>query len=133
VDSASSSWIVDLIRKERHFGVVRCGVLQQLPQPVINLAAHFNLSTDPECYRPVSMGAALEVVERLLHKDLAYGVEIMLAERAAQLAHSFICELDSLAACYTNGGNSATKATFDEGVLVIGMHRSGCFWVEDED
>jgi len=112
---------------------------------VDEVARFFGLSDDRAIYRPIGSAEADAIAIRLLHTDLAYGVEIMGLSDAADLWREFKALFDGQGVEFvTNqditdvGAGSyswtpATAATFDLGVLVIGATRAGCLWVEDED
>jgi hypothetical protein len=117
----------------RRFGVVHCGMSSQPSPSITELASEFGLRDDPATYREIDETDARECVQRLLHRDQAYEVQIMPEEEAARLTREFFAQFGPESRYFTNNWCSATKATFDEGVLVMGPRRYGCFWVEDED
>src|SRR5262245_48376011 len=117
----------------RRFGVVHCGVSSLSAPTIAELAQEFGLRNDAGCYREIDEASARLSVRRLLHRDLAYSAEIMPERQAEQLTERFFAQFGSGARFFTNNWCPATNATFDEGVLVMGSHRSGCLWVEDED
>ena len=148
----------DEIIEARRFGKTRCGIVStQGPSSLPDLAGEFGLAQNPENYHEIDFAAAQRSIQLILHKDLAYGTEIMPVDQAKLMAQKFL----SLFGClrllaepgcghfFTNGtfhevaevGPSgrnlmwtpATTATFDTGVLIITHYRSGCIWVEDED
>ena len=76
----------------RRFGVVHCGV-SSLPAPSItDLAREFGLRSDAECYREIDEASARLSVRRLLHRDLAYSVEVMPEQQAEQLTEQFLAQ-----------------------------------------
>jgi hypothetical protein len=108
-----------------------------------------NLKTDRDLYREIDRDTACQYLTRIFFADLAYSCPEMSFEEASQLANHFLAEfaLDG-SRYYSNGTASLTspgglvqlrgwnqvgKATFDWGVLVVGIARSGCVWAEDED
>ena len=112
---------------------------------VDQVARAFGLADDSAIYRSIGRAEADAIATRLLHTDLAYGVEIMSLSDAADLWRQFKAQFDGQdVELVTNqdvtdsGAGScswtpATAATFDLGVLVIGATRAGCLWAEDED
>ena len=127
------------IRRARRRGNTRCGVVDGR-KSFAEAARIFGLAEDDAIFRPIDRTEADEIAIYILHADLAYGSEIMARKRAAHLWQHFM-ELfrDQKVEFATNAGPqagswmSATKATFDMGVLVIGTTKTGCLWVEDED
>jgi len=108
-----------------------------------------NLRTDRDLYREIDRDTARRYLTRIFYADLAYSCPEMSRDEASQLADRFLEEfpLDG-SRYYSNGTASVTSpgalvqlhswnrvgnATFDWGVLVVGLARSGCVWAEDED
>jgi hypothetical protein len=137
--------ICDDILIARVDGVVHCGLLSQSSPSIPELAREFDLRDAIECYREIDATAARRLIQSILHRDLAYCAEIMSLDRAGELTEQFLNQFGTEnVRFWTNGTfhelresgaawNPVTAATFDTGVLVIGPHCSGCFWVEDED
>ena len=115
------------------------------PEP---FAEACGLSAAPGIYREIAPAEASAVLQAVLHRDLAHGVELMSHEQAQVLAGSLLAEyMTGPARCFTNGdfgrprSNSnvgpgwrpATNSTFDTGIIVLARHKSLCFWVQDED
>lgn len=143
--------IVDEIATDRVYGTLRCGISKHSSCTLTELAREFNLRDDSACYTEIDKLAARDVIRLVLHKDLAYGSVVMPEDRAAELTDRFLEQFCSDTRYFTNGtwhippevrtdgvscGPSwtpATLATFDAGVLAVGLKRSGCLWVEDED
>ena len=136
--------ICTMIRRARRFGNTRCGVVEGRMN-VPEVARAFGLADDGAIYRTVGSAEADAIATRVLHTDLAYGAEIMSLSEAADLWRRFKALFDGQDVEFvTNQGvidigagysswTSATAATFDMGILVIGATRAGCLWVEDED
>ena len=106
------------------------------------LAARFGLSDDSGIYELVDVDTAGDIVTNVLHRDLAYGSELMPFGTASGISDRFVTEfLATGARFYSNGllgigqgsWTPATNATFDTGVIAWGSERSGCIWVEAED
>ncbi len=125
--------VSDDILVARRIGEVHCGVSSLSAPTVAELAREFGLRDGPDCYREIDEASARRSVRQLLHRDLAYSDEVMPQHKAEQLTEKFFKQFGTGARFFTNNGCPATDATFDEGVLVVGTQRSGCFWVEDED
>lgn len=143
--------VSDEIIAARIYGFVRCGVSSQPSPTVQELAREFGLRDDPSCYKEIGVSSARRLVRLVLHRDLAYNVEIMSESRAAELTDKFFAQFDPGARYFTNGTfherprrinesvtagaswDAVTEATFDTGVLTIAPKCSGCLWVEDED
>jgi hypothetical protein len=140
------------IRSRREAGEVRCGIRNLSYTSPEELAAQFNLRSEPSIYFEVQEAEALEILCKLLHQDMAYESAIMAGEEARVLAETFVGLFrETESRYYTNGnwhlppqqwGTSAithsswtptTDATFDGGILIIGEASSGCVWFEDED
>lgn len=90
--------------------------------------------------------SAVAILTQLLHKDMAYGSEIMPIEDARNLASNFISLFDPESKYYSNstwnkneygknisGWNPLTEATFDSGIIVVDKNKIGIAWFEDED
>jgi hypothetical protein len=90
--------------------------------------------------------AAVAILAHLLHKDMAYGSEIMPIENANKLATSFVAAFDEGSQYYSNsiwnkneyrenisGFNPVTEATFDSGIIVVDKNKIGIAWCEEEE
>ena len=121
------------IKRLRDCGEVRCGALLYSAPTPASVAKAFDLRDDDACYREIDESTAHSFVAEVLHRDQAYSVEIMTAAHAEQLTGKFFEQFGAQARYFTNNGCPVTDATFDVGVLVIGVLQSGCLWVEDED
>jgi hypothetical protein len=93
-------------------------------------------------WREIDRPAAREILEAVLHRDLAYGVEMMTPGRARELAEQFLELFSGESRFFTNGVfkngrlsmySGITGATFDTGVVCLDPHRIGLLWVQDED
>ena len=142
--------VVAEILVARDCGIVHCGVSSQPSPPLAELAAEFGLAPDLASYREIDADSARWLAKSVLNQDMAYSAQIMSVARAAELADQFLAQFGTEGArFYTNGDfhesrrqkltlsdvawNPVTSATFDTGVLIIGLQYSGCLWVEDED
>jgi hypothetical protein len=126
----------------RRCGKVRCGITPKRIESVADLAAAFGLLAEADYYREIDAATAQVILARLVGRDMAYGVEVVPADRASELAARFLAQFGSGSRFFTNGDwhrddpaewEAVTEATFDGGVLALGGRRSGCLWVEDED
>ena len=142
--------IVDDVKRMRTDGVVHCGHIEHSASlPAV--ASLFSLSSDPSNYRKIAKQEAIQILTRILHKDMAYDMEIMPLEVAEGLCATFLQGFaDESTVFFTNidysregkrgrnvssgpNWNPVTKATFDAGVIAISKSRSACLWIEDED
>lgn len=138
--------ITERIKKERGQDTI-AGILPGAASPsVADVARSFGLLDSPECYQEIDAVEAARVLENVLHRDMAYKIEIMPISHARELSEEFIAAFTgSDARFFTNGewGRSTgalgvgwtpvTSATFDTGVLVVSDQRVGCVWCMDED
>ncbi len=84
---------------------------------------------------------AQTMLTKLLHKDLAYGSEIMTYHRARRLSNRFVRLFGDEARYFTNtkyinsrrSWSPITKSTFDAGIICVDEEHIGIAWVEDED
>lgn len=96
---------------------------------------------------------AFQILSHLLHKSMAYGVEVLPLEDANRLAAHFVSLFDNDAQYYSNsawntnkysndsttfvlglsGWNPCTDATFDSGIIIADSNNIGIAWFEDED
>ena len=130
--------ICERIRHERRSGNTRCGVIEG-KMTVVEAARAFGLADDVN-YRSIGRAEADRIATRVLSVDLAYDSQMMSASNAAELWRQFMAmfegqdvALASNAGTQSGSWTSATSATFDMGVLVLGVSKTGCLWVEDED
>jgi hypothetical protein len=107
---------------------------------VLEVARAFGLADESAVYRAIGSVEADAIAIRVLGASLAYDSEIMSAFDAADLWRQFMAEFDGQHVEFaTNAGaqadawTSATRATFDMGVIVTGVTKAGCLWVEEED
>lgn len=100
-------------------------------------------------WEEISATDAHAIVATLLHRDLAYGQEIMPLETAADLATQLFDLVSEPHTYFTNGGwsvnpetsvpatlsgfNPISEATLDSGVVCVGDGRALLFWVQDEE
>lgn len=141
--------IADLIRQERGSDTV-AGILScDSAESTTTVAAKFGLADSSDCYREIDAAEATKVLESVLHKDMAYDLEIMPLQLAEELSAQFIAEFSEInARFFTNGfwgrlpryssgvgpgWNPVTSATFDAGVIVVADQKVGCVWCLDED
>jgi hypothetical protein len=143
--------VVRCIVELRNAGAVRCGFDRRggVLEDVVRRAG---LRPDLDRLRPIDAVAARRIAIRVLHRDLAYQLELMERSLAEELADRFFQLFgDESVQYYTNGTFdripraaipgvasscswlAMTEATFDTGILVLGWERSGYLWVEDED
>ncbi len=137
--------IAEIIER-RDCGLFRIGFTQQFNYPINSTLSDFGLYTEQEKLIEVSAEIAVQIVETILWRDLAYTSEIMPRENARQYAEYLIYQMaPAEPTFYSNAEwhryrqsgsfswNSFTHSTFDAGILCIGRDSSMCIWVEDED
>ena len=131
---------------------MHCGIRDRTFESPESVAAEFGLRSASLIYFEVDEPAALAILQRLLHEDMAYNSELMSVADAEFLANTFIELFRKQNGRYFSNGNwhlpheeiepnvlahpgwtPATDATFDGGILAIGDSSSGCVWFEDED
>jgi hypothetical protein len=146
------------IRKDRACGEVTFQI-EELGEPVAAYSVDvvdafvtrlgFRALADGWC--EVEAPEAASIVQHVLHRDLAYNLEIMPEARAATLTIRFF-ELFSPAARYFTNATfrrdtevsagtvwwvtswePLSTATFDAGVVCVDATRIGILWVADED
>jgi hypothetical protein len=89
---------------EARGGWTDCGLSSLHSRSVAELAAEFDLKTDEGIYRDIDADEARRVARFVLQHDLAYGSHRMRAERAAELADTFLAQFGSDGTrYYTNG------------------------------
>lgn len=89
---------------------------------------------------------ALTAAREVLAKDLAHRAKVMPAEIAEALAKAFVATVPKPARYFTNGEllvaqaqglsgtwRSASTATFDSGLVIVGKTGAALLWIEDED
>ena len=145
---ADADDIVAEVRALRRAGHVRGGALPQGFDSPEAAARSFGLASEPGIYAEIDAAQAVSVLQRVIHGDLAYGVELVPPARAQRLAIAFVQAAGGPGARYfTNGApglpnpsvaggaswSPATDATFDTGILVLVPQRTACLWFEDED
>ena len=147
-DTLNAAGIVAELRTLRTAGHVRGGAMDQGFETPEAAARAFGLAGEPGLYGEIDASQAVSLLQRVIHRDLAYGVELVSPARAQGLAIAFVQAAGGHGARYfTNGTlgtanasaaqgvswSPATDATFDTGILVIMPQRSACLWFEDED
>lgn len=109
-----------------------------------DLARRVGLEPLGDAWVEIDAARAKRLLVALLHRDLAYGSEVMTELRADWLASEFLGHFgrDGLrfATNTTDVPDSSafswdpvTEFTFDSGVAVMGDRGAGVYWVADED
>lgn len=89
----------------------------------------------------------MDLLARVLHRELAYGIELMPPGMADSLARNFLGSFrNDGSRFYSNGTlavssvcvpdkawSAATPALFDTGVLILGSEHTACAWFADDD
>ncbi|MBQ0946611.1 hypothetical protein KAK07_25015 [Ideonella sp. 4Y16] len=132
----------------RNAGHVRAQVLEEAFASPELAALAFGLKGEPAIYSEVSPKEAACVLRSVIHRDMAYEIELVPLGQAEELAAKFLQAVGTVGARYfTNGTfglprqsphvgaswSPATEATFDTGILVLTPERTACLWFEDED
>ena len=103
-----------------------------------------------DAWLEISAHDAHAIATSLLHRDLAYGEEIMPLADATELATAFLDLAPEPHTYFTNGewigaleddGSLGTTigwdpisdATYDAGIICVGDDMTAMLWVEDED
>lgn len=92
----------------------------------------------------VDADKAEQILAAILHRDLAYKVELMPEHTARWLASTFLRGFDRHRSQFATNSEDmphempwswtpATDATFDAGIVILGEAASGIYWVADED
>jgi hypothetical protein len=95
-------------------------------------------------WHEVDEKTAIRFLSALLHRDLAYRVEVMPEHRAKWLAEQFIAEFGKFNSRFATNSldqpdrtpfawTSATDYTFDAGLVVMGEAGAGLYWIANED
>lgn len=135
------------IRERRDYGRVHVAVYELEPGEPTDADAIMEASgLEPVAEVELTPDDALVATTEVLARDLAHRATIMPNEDAEALASSFLRLFPAPATYWTNGEllvaqahgtsgawTSATKATFDSGLVVVSATRAGILWVEDED
>ena len=117
-----------------------------------DVAQHFGLTRLGADWVTLSEDEARLVLQCMLRFQFAHGSERVSAERAAGLASQFVARCPPGSQFFTNWRwhdrdtfdpqlpktlppqfTSATRATFDGGLVVYSDRVSAVFWIEDED
>jgi hypothetical protein len=141
----------------REYGVVHCefrrreelgssGDARQVADDLVRIVGFRTLGTK---WRELTPESACAALERVLGRDLAYGVQAMSSSTAQELSREFITLFSGRSFFYTNGDfpppeeyreggwagswDPVTRATFDTGVVAVGGDHTGLLWIEDED
>jgi hypothetical protein len=94
-----------------------------------------------DAWREIGAQEALEFLGKLLHRSLAYGVEVMPVKDAESIACAVFAFFPGSSRHFTNTepvGNGLswhpiTEATSDSGVIIVQGNTVGILWFEDED
>jgi hypothetical protein len=142
--------LVDQIQARRRFGRITCSALRRREPGNANDQA--DAITRMHGFRGLAEGwiaipeeAARELVTHILHKDLAYMLEVMPRAEATTLADAFIAAVPEPCTYLTNATwdvapevkltswDPVSESTFDAGVICVGAEAIVLIWVEDED
>lgn len=136
------------ITKARQCGQIRFHVIYQYPYELDQILERCHLKPEAEHLLAITQKEAVEVLVCWLHRDAAYGKELMCGSLARELAEKFVKEFaDGASRFFTNGPwhdprqpqswQPLTDSVFDGGVIIesgVGNDtRHVCLWFEDED
>lgn len=139
---------VSEIVKARKCGQIRFHAIYDYPVDLNRILAMCYLKPEADKLLEIRKLDAVKVVTNWLHRDAAYGTELMSVQLAENLAEKFAREFsDETSKFYTNGQwhdsrrpqswQPLTESVFDGGVLIesgTGNYtRHICIWFEDED
>lgn len=133
------------IKANRQSGEVIVSLMsrtQRAPDAAANSAVS-DLGLKPVTWRTLGADEAIGALQRGLHRDLAYDSPIMPEEVALDLATRIVRFFGPAAIFYTNQSQAegqstgswdpVTDATFDTGIIAVGVTRVGVVWFMDED
>lgn len=88
--------------------------------------------------REIDAAAAEALLVSVLHRDLAYGLEMMPLDEARAMASEFVAAATPGTRFFTNTAGDGswtplTDATFDCAIIRVGEHEVVQAWVECED
>ena len=146
---------LEAVLARRTAGRVSCALVSSDTATSPTTAA--DLAVQGAGLRPLGDGW-LEVSERdaesiaagVLHRDLAYGAEIVPLEEARELASALLALVPQPMTCFTNGEwadafgddleppdsvgfDPISDATLDAGIVCVGEGATLLLWVEDDD
>lgn len=137
--------IINLIEK-RDCGFLKFTFVRNYGYDLHKVMKNLGIHPNPDALTEIDGYYAIDVLENILWKDLAYGTEIMPRHEANIYAKALISQLSCEdITYYTNGdwknyhtnqsaeSNNITDATFDAGVLAVSHDYVVFIWVEDED
>jgi hypothetical protein len=149
--------VVDEILARRIYGHTTCAVIDrdvattdESPAGAVLdvFVARFGFTGIGNSWAEVTLADAKVIAREVLHKDLAYRMDILPPSEAAALAERFFSLFEPTARCFTNGNvilpaaasrevpgayDPITPSTFDTGVVCFDRQRIGILWVQDED
>jgi hypothetical protein len=137
------------VQRHRRCGEVICKVAAGSVEDPLAAAKWLDLTNSELHLNAINIERATETAVAVLVRDLAYEAELMPEAKARELVGRFLDQCgaeepgtrfftnvsdDFLVPGRTSWSfSSATSATFDMGILVVGPTRLGCLWVTDED
>lgn len=149
---------VEAILARRTAGRVSCALVPHAkgaaPTDLADLAVQ-SVALRPlgEAWQEISENDAELIATGVLHRDLAYGTEIMPLAEAGDLASALLALVPPPMQCFTNGDwaeafgddlessellesvgfDPISDATLDAGIVCVGDGVTVVLWVEDED
>ncbi|NUP09151.1 MAG: hypothetical protein HOW73_24130 [Polyangiaceae bacterium] len=140
--------VISEIIERRKAGRVTCAIHRDLPEgPLFALGdavlVRHSLRALGSKWKVADRATAEQIATALLHRDLAYTVELMPLQVASTLASRFTSTIESPCRFLTNLALSpegtptiwepSSPATFDGGIVGVAEAMASVLWVEDED
>ena len=139
--------LIDLRGEGTIFAVIPRGATLDALASADEVATAVTLTPQGVAWTEIDGDSATALVDELLREDLAYGAPCVEPAVARMYAERFVRTVGParyFTAAWSpvehspNGGFSQTftsisDATFDRGVIAIGVSHSAIFWVRDED
>lgn len=115
---------------------------QRAPDAAANSAVTA-LGLKAVAWRVLAAAEAVDALQRVLHRDLAFDAPIMPEDLARELATRIVRFFGPSAIFYTNQSQAegqstgswdpVTDATFDTGIIAVGVTRVGVVWFLEDD
>jgi hypothetical protein len=133
--------------EERSAGILRIAFISNWNRSLEDILKCLGfVNTKAEYVFERERGVAVNVLQSILWKGLAFGTVLMSEAESASYAEQFINEYaNEESKIYTNGNwviyrstnsfsfSGLTDATFDAGVIIVNKEHVACLWVEEED
>lgn len=126
----------------RQYGEVRYAVVSESTGGLSRVLGKLGLTPDPARLVEHDRQTALTILQALLWKDMAYGIECMPASEAETIASDVFRQHSVPGSKYFSNRDGVrgdtwhplTESTFDSGVIITGDDNTYvCLWFQDED